>query len=65
MTQEEGGPTSRVCKGDTVYVRAGVKHWRGATASAPVIYLTSTETLDNRNVDWLQPVSSAQYGAGD
>jgi quercetin dioxygenase-like cupin family protein len=64
-TQEEGGPISRVCKGDTVYVRAGVKHWHGAAASTPVTYLTITETLDDRNVDWLQPVSPAQYGAGN
>jgi quercetin dioxygenase-like cupin family protein len=65
LTQEDGGPISRVCKGDTVYVQANVKHWHGATASAPVTYLTMTETLDNRNVDWLQPVSPAQYGAGE
>jgi quercetin dioxygenase-like cupin family protein len=65
LTQEDGGLISRVCKGDAVYVRAGVKHWHGATASAPVIYLTITETLDNRNVDWLQPVSSAQYGGSE
>jgi quercetin dioxygenase-like cupin family protein len=65
LTQEDGGPISRVCKGDTVYVQAGVKHWHGATASAPVTYLTIIETLDNRNVDWLQPVSPAQYGAGE
>jgi quercetin dioxygenase-like cupin family protein len=65
LTQEDGGPISRVCKGDAVYVRAGVKHWHGATASAPVTYLTITETLDNRNVDWLEPVSPAQYGAGE
>jgi quercetin dioxygenase-like cupin family protein len=64
-TQEDGGPISRVCKGDTVYVQANVKHWHGATASAPVTYLTITETLDNRNVDWLQPVSPTQYGAGE
>jgi quercetin dioxygenase-like cupin family protein len=65
LTQEDGGPISRVCKGDTVYVQANVKHWHGARASAPVTYLTMTETLDNRNVDWLQPVSPAQYGAGE
>ncbi|MFZ0604799.1 MAG: cupin domain-containing protein [Roseiarcus sp.] len=64
-TQEEDGPISRVCKGDTVYVRAGVKHWHGATASTPVTYLTVTETLDNRDVDWLKPVSPAQYGASE
>jgi quercetin dioxygenase-like cupin family protein len=64
-TQEEGGPISRVCKGDTVYVQAGVKHWHGATVSTPVTYLTITETLDNRNVDWQQPVSPAQYGASN
>jgi quercetin dioxygenase-like cupin family protein len=62
-TQEEGGPVTRVCKGDTVFARPGVKHWHGATASTSVTYLTITETVDGRNVDWLQPVSTEEYRA--
>lgn len=60
-TQERGGPVTKVCKGDTVYVRSGVQHWHGGTATSPVTFLTVTETVDGRNVDWLQPVSPAEY----
>lgn len=60
-TQQEGGPVERICKGDAVSVPAGVKHWHGATATEAMTHLAVTETLDGRNVDWLGPVTEAQY----
>ena len=60
-TQQEGRPVERICKGDTVSVPAGVKHWHGATATEAMTHLAITETLDGRNVDWLGPVTDAQY----
>lgn len=64
-TQHEGGPVERICKGDGVYVAAGVKHWHGATATSAMTHLSITETLDGRNVDWLEPVTDAQYHGPD
>ena len=60
-TQEEGGPAVRVCKGDTVYVKPGVKHWHGAAADSAMSHLAITETVNGRNVEWMEPVTQAQY----
>jgi quercetin dioxygenase-like cupin family protein len=61
LTQQEGGPVTRICQGDTVYTPPGVKHWHGATPDGEMVQLSVTETVDGRNVDWLEPVSDAQY----
>lgn len=60
-TQEEGGPVRRICKGDAVYAKPGVKHWHGATDRTAMSHLAITETVDGRNVNWMEPVSAAQY----
>jgi quercetin dioxygenase-like cupin family protein len=62
-TQEAGGPVRRICKGDTVTVAPGVRHWHGATANGAMTHLAITETVDGRNVDWKEPVSAAEYQA--
>jgi len=60
-TQRAGGPVVRICKGDTAYVPAGVKHWHGATSSTGMTQFSVTETIGGRNVTWLEPVTDAQY----
>jgi quercetin dioxygenase-like cupin family protein len=60
-TQEEGGPVTRICKGDTVYVRPGVRHWHGATSTTSMSHLAISEAHDGKNVTWLEPVSNAAY----
>lgn len=60
-TQEQGGAVSRICKGDTVYVRPGVRHWHGATATTAMTHLAISETHDGQNVQWLEPVRKAEY----
>ena len=60
-TQEEGGAVTRICKGDTLHAKPGVKHWHGATDKTRMAHLAISETHDGRNVDWLEPVSAAQY----
>lgn len=64
LTQRQSGPVMRVCKGDAVYVPAGVRHWHGATDTTAMTHLSISETLDGRNVDWAEPVTDAQYLAG-
>ncbi len=65
LTQQEGEPVMRICKGDTVYAPPGVKHWHGATATTSMTQLTVTETVEGRNVDWLEPVTDATYRAAE
>lgn len=60
-TQREGGAVERICKGDTVYVPAGVRHWHGATDRTAMAHLSVSETVDGRNVDWMEPVTAAQF----
>lgn len=60
-TQREGGVVERICKGDTGYVPAGVRHWHGATDRTAMTHLSISETLGGRNVDWMEPVSDAQF----
>jgi quercetin dioxygenase-like cupin family protein len=60
-TQREGGVVTRICKGDTAYVPAGVRHWHGATDETAMTHLSIAETFDGRNVDWAEPVSDAQF----
>jgi quercetin dioxygenase-like cupin family protein len=63
-TQRWGGPVVRICKGDTAYVSAGVKHWHGATATEGMTQFSVSETIGGKNVTWLEPVTEAQYRAG-
>jgi len=63
-TQREGGPVTKICKGDTAYVPAGVKHWHGGTASSGMTQLAVTEVVGGKNVNWLEPVSDGQFAAG-
>lgn len=60
-TQRESGPVVRICKGDTAFVPAGVRHWHGAAADSAMVQLAVTETIDGRNVDWMEPVTLEQY----
>jgi quercetin dioxygenase-like cupin family protein len=64
-TQVEGGPVRRMCAGDTVYVPPGVRHWHGATETTSVTHIAVSEKVDGKNVTWLEPVTDAQYKAGE
>ena len=59
--QREGGPREEVGPGDTVFFDAGERHWHGATATVGMSHIAITETVDGRNVDWLDPVTDDQY----
>jgi quercetin dioxygenase-like cupin family protein len=63
-TQRENGPVVKICKGDTAYVPAGVKHWHGGTATSGMTQLAITEMVDGKNVTWLEPVTDQQFAAG-
>jgi quercetin dioxygenase-like cupin family protein len=64
-TQVEGGPVRRICAGDTVWVPPGVRHWHGATETSSFTHIAVSEKVDGKNVTWLEPVTDAQYKAGE
>ncbi len=60
-TQCEGEEKVEVGAGDTIWCPPGHKHWHGATSTTAMSHIAVQEMLDGRNVDWLEPVTDAQY----
>jgi quercetin dioxygenase-like cupin family protein len=59
--QCEGGPTEEVRPGDVIWFPPGEKHWHGATATTAMTHIAITESLNGKNVDWMEKVSDEQY----
>jgi quercetin dioxygenase-like cupin family protein len=59
--QKEGGPIEEVHPGDVVWFPPGLKHWHGASPTAAMTHIAIQESLDSKNVDWLEKVSDEQY----
>jgi quercetin dioxygenase-like cupin family protein len=59
--QSEGGPIEEIRPGDIVWFPPGEKHWHGATSTTAMTHIAITESLDGKNVDWLEKVSDDQY----
>lgn len=47
--------------GDVVWIPAGVRHWHGATDDAAMTHIALQGAVDGRTVDWLEPVTDAEY----
>jgi quercetin dioxygenase-like cupin family protein len=59
--QHEGGPVEEVRPGDVVWFPPGEKHWHGASPSTAMTHIAIQESLNGKNVDWLEKVSDEQY----
>src|SRR4051794_6413405 len=59
--QTEGGPGAEIRPGGVVWFPPGEKHWHGATATTAMSHIAVTESLNGKNVDWMEKVSDAQY----
>ncbi len=62
LVQSWGGPVREIRAGDTIWFSPGEKHWHGAGPETAMIHIAMQEALDGSPVDWLEPVSDAQYG---
>ncbi len=60
-TQEWGKPVKELRPGDVVWCPPGVKHWHGASPTTSMTHLTITGTVGDKNADWMEKVSDAQY----
>uniref|UniRef100_UPI00375724DA (R)-mandelonitrile lyase n=1 Tax=Novosphingobium sp. BL-8H TaxID=3127640 RepID=UPI00375724DA len=60
-TQAEGGAVVEMRPGDVIWCPPGVKHWHGATPDQGVTHIAIQETVAGSNVEWLEPVTAAQY----
>jgi quercetin dioxygenase-like cupin family protein len=59
--QCEGGPIEEIRPGDVIWFPPGEKHWHGATATTAMTHIAVTESLNGKNVDWMEKVSDDQY----
>jgi len=59
--QREGGLTEEVRSGDVVWFPPGLKHWHGASKTNAMTHIAIQESLDGKNVEWLEQVSDEQY----
>jgi quercetin dioxygenase-like cupin family protein len=59
--QRWGGPIEEIRPGDVVVIAPNEKHWHGAAPTTGMSHIAIQETLDGRNVDWLEKVSDEQY----
>jgi 4-carboxymuconolactone decarboxylase len=62
--QQWGCPVQNIKAGDVVWIPPGVKHWHGAAPTSSLTHIAIQEAVDGRVVDWLEPVSDAQYSVG-
>jgi quercetin dioxygenase-like cupin family protein len=60
-TQCWGEEKVEIRAGDIVTCPPGKKHWHGATATAAMTHIAVQETLNGKNVEWLEKVSDEQY----
>ncbi len=62
--QRWGGPIEEIRPGDVVWFPPGEKHWHGAAPTTAMTHIAVQEQLDGKTVDWLEPVTDAQYLGG-
>ena len=63
LVQRAGGPIEEIRPGDVIWFEPGEKHWHGATATTAMAHIAIQEHLDGKVVDWMEPVTDAEYGA--
>jgi quercetin dioxygenase-like cupin family protein len=61
--QSWGGPIHEIRPGDVVIIAPGEKHWHGAAPTTGMSHIAIQETLEGRNVDWLEKVTDEQYAS--
>ena len=59
--QRAGGPIEEIRPGDVIWFEPGEKHWHGAGPTTAMSHIAIQEKRDGSAVDWLEPVSDAQY----
>jgi len=59
--QRWDGPIEEILPGDVIWIPPGEKHWHGAAPTTAMTHIAIHEELDGKAVDWMEPVSDAQY----
>jgi quercetin dioxygenase-like cupin family protein len=48
--------------GDVVWTPPGVKHWHGAQPTGTLTHIAIQNTVEGKNVVWMEKVTDEQYG---
>jgi quercetin dioxygenase-like cupin family protein len=56
-----GRAIEEVLPGDVVWFPPGLKHWHRATPTIAMSHIAIQESLNGKNVDWMEKVSNEQY----
>jgi quercetin dioxygenase-like cupin family protein len=59
--QREGEPIEEVRPGDVVWFAPGLRHWHGASPTTAMTHIAIAESLNGKNVDWMEKVGDEQY----
>jgi quercetin dioxygenase-like cupin family protein len=60
--QEWNGTKREIKPGDVIWTPPGVKHWHGASATNGVSHYAIQDSVEGKNVEWMEKVSDDQYG---
>ena len=63
LAQVWGEAVQVISPGDVIFFVPGEKHWHGAGPTTGMTHIAIHEALDGKFVDWLEPVTDAQYGS--
>jgi quercetin dioxygenase-like cupin family protein len=64
LVQRDGGSIEDIRPGDIVWFPPGEKHWHGASPTTAMTHIAIQESLDGKNVDWMEHVADEQYSGG-
>src|SRR5262245_62084143 len=59
--QREGGSVEEVLPGDVVWFPPGLKHWHGASPTNAMTHIAIQESINGKNVDWLELETDDKY----
>jgi quercetin dioxygenase-like cupin family protein len=61
LIQEWGKPIQIIKKGDVIWTPPDVKHWHGASNNTALTHTAIQESLNGKNVEWMERVTDEQY----
>ncbi|HKW81516.1 MAG TPA: cupin domain-containing protein [Casimicrobiaceae bacterium] len=61
FVQSWGGPIREIKAGDVIWTPPGEKHWHGAAPDSSMTHIAIQETLNGKNVDWMEKVTDEEY----
>jgi quercetin dioxygenase-like cupin family protein len=64
LTQCEGEEIVEIRAGDVIWCPPGHKHWHGATPTTAMTHMAIQESLNGKNVEWMEKVTDEDYIKG-